>query len=177
MSILVLKKPLFSQIWGHFLVNKSEKSKFLAWIHMEYFHVGIFMIPRVCLIRKCWSQITAFFSVFQWISGYRAQLLIWTFKIALDRSELSVRSRWICSFVPKNTYILDFGNQFYFISWFLNCLSSKQDAKWHPILSLCALWALLRQLIEIWFTKTWQTHLAWLEEVAWWFLSQKLVCM
>ena len=72
MSILVLKKPLFSQIWGHFSVHKSEISKFLARIHMEYFHVAIFVISRVCLIRKYGSQSTAFFSVFHCFSGCRA---------------------------------------------------------------------------------------------------------
>ena len=71
MSTLVLKKPLFSQIWGHFSVHKSEILKFLAWIHMEYFYVGIFEIPGVCLIWKYGSQTTAFFSVFQCFSGYR----------------------------------------------------------------------------------------------------------
>ena len=36
-----------------FLGHKSKISKnFLARIHMEYFHVGIFGIPRVCLIIK-----------------------------------------------------------------------------------------------------------------------------
>ena len=42
-------------------INKSENSKFLAWIHMEYFHVGIFVIPRLCPIRKYGSRNTAFF--------------------------------------------------------------------------------------------------------------------
>ena len=36
------------------------------------------------------------------------------------------------------------------------------DKKRSLICSFC-----FRQLIEIWFTKIWQTHLAWLEEVAW----------
>ena len=74
MSILVLKKPLFSQIWGHFSVHKSEISKFLARIHMEYFHVAFFVIPRVCLIIKYGSQSTAFFYVFQCSSGCRVLL-------------------------------------------------------------------------------------------------------
>ena len=52
MSIKVLKKSLFSQIWGHFSVHKSEKSKFLARIHMKYFHMAISVILRVYLIRK-----------------------------------------------------------------------------------------------------------------------------
>ena len=38
---------------------------------MEYFHVGIFVIPRACLVRKYGSQNTAFFSVFQCSSGCR----------------------------------------------------------------------------------------------------------
>ena len=40
---------------------------------MKYFQMGIFVIPVVCLIRKYWSQTTAFFSVFQCFSGYRAK--------------------------------------------------------------------------------------------------------
>ena len=31
---------------------------------MEYFHLGIFVIPRVYLISKNWSQTQAFFFVF-----------------------------------------------------------------------------------------------------------------
>ena len=38
---------------------------------MEYFHVGIFVILGVCLIRKYGSQTTAFFSIFQCSSGCR----------------------------------------------------------------------------------------------------------
>ena len=37
----------------------------------KYFHMGIFVIPVVCLIRKYGSQTTAFFSAFQCFSGYR----------------------------------------------------------------------------------------------------------
>ena len=44
------------------------------------------------------------------------------------------------------------------------------DKKMYLICSL-----LLRHLILTWFTKIRQTHLAWLEEVAWCFLSRKLV--
>ena len=44
---------------------------------MKYFQMGIFVIPGVCLIRKYWSQTTAFFSVFQCFSGYRV-LYLWT---------------------------------------------------------------------------------------------------
>ena len=76
MSILAPKKPLFSPIWGRFSVHKSEKSKFLAWIHMEYFHVGIFVISGVCLIRKYGSRNTAFFSVFQCSLGCRVPQLL-----------------------------------------------------------------------------------------------------
>ena len=74
-ALLCSKKPLFSPIWGHFSVHKSEKSKFLAWIHMEYFHLGIFVIPRVCLIRKYGSLNTAYFSVDLCFSGCRAYTL------------------------------------------------------------------------------------------------------
>ena len=83
MSTLVLKKPLFSPIWGHISVHKSEKSKFLAWIHMKYFHVGIFVIPRVCLIRKYGSWNTAFFSVFQCSSGCRGKKVFYLFELWL----------------------------------------------------------------------------------------------
>ena len=38
---------------------------------MEYFHMGIFVMSGVCLIRKYGFQTTAFFSVFQCFSGYR----------------------------------------------------------------------------------------------------------
>ena len=48
----------------HLSVHKFEKSKFLARIHMEYFHLGIFVIPRVYLIRKYGSQTQAFFFSF-----------------------------------------------------------------------------------------------------------------
>ena len=62
-SIQVLKRPLFSPIWGHFSVHESEISKFLPWIHMEYFHLGIFVIPGVCLTKKYECKTTAFLGV------------------------------------------------------------------------------------------------------------------
>ena len=49
---------------GHFSVHELEKSKFLARIHMEYFHLGIFVMPWVYLIRKYGSRTQAFFFVF-----------------------------------------------------------------------------------------------------------------
>ena len=56
--------PLFLSNSCHFSVHKTEISKFLARIHMKYFQMGIFVIPGICLIRKYWSQITAFFLYF-----------------------------------------------------------------------------------------------------------------
>ena len=67
----MLKIPLFLSNSCHFVVHKSEISKFLARIHMKYFQMGIFVIPVVCLIRKYGYRNTAFFSVFQSYSGYR----------------------------------------------------------------------------------------------------------
>ena len=56
--------PLFLSNSYHFSVHKTEISKFLARIHMKYFKMGVFVIPGVCLIRKSWSQTTAFFLYF-----------------------------------------------------------------------------------------------------------------
>ena len=58
MSILVQKSGslLLCPILGHYSVHKSKKSYFLGWMHIEYFHLGIFVIPRACLIRKYGSQ-------------------------------------------------------------------------------------------------------------------------
>ena len=54
-----------------YIRHQSEISKFVTRTHMKYFHMGIFVIPGVCLIRKYGSQNTALFSVFQCFSGYR----------------------------------------------------------------------------------------------------------
>ena len=50
----VIKSPpaLLGSKLGHFSVHKFEKSKFLARIHMKYFHMAISVILRVYLIRK-----------------------------------------------------------------------------------------------------------------------------
>ena len=60
-----LKKSSF-ECWNicHFSVHKIEKSKFLAWIHMKYFHMDIFMITGISIIWKYWSQTTTFFLYF-----------------------------------------------------------------------------------------------------------------
>ena len=58
------KVPLFRSKLRHFSVHKFEKLKFIDRIHMEYFHLRIFVIPRVYLIRKYGSQRQAFFSYF-----------------------------------------------------------------------------------------------------------------
>ena len=50
---------------GHISVHKLEKSRFLARIHMEYFQMGIFVIPWVYLIRKYGSQTQVFFWFFK----------------------------------------------------------------------------------------------------------------
>ena len=62
--IQMLKMAIFLANFCPFLVHKLEKSKFLARIHMKYFHLGIFVIPRVYLIRKYGYQTQAFFFVF-----------------------------------------------------------------------------------------------------------------
>ena len=58
----MLKLSLFLSNSCH-SVHKSEISKFLARMHMKYFHMGISVILGVCLIRKYGSQITAFFCI------------------------------------------------------------------------------------------------------------------
>ena len=60
----MLKMAIFQANFWHFLVHKFKKCKFLARIHMEYFHMGIFVTPRVYLIRKYGCQTQAFFFVF-----------------------------------------------------------------------------------------------------------------
>ena len=47
-----------------YIRHQSEISKFVTRTHMKYFHMGIFVIPGVCLIRKYGSQTTAFFLYF-----------------------------------------------------------------------------------------------------------------
>ena len=54
---------------SYFSVQRSEKSEYFAKIHMEYFHVGIFVIPRACLVKKYGFQNKDFFSVFHCSSG------------------------------------------------------------------------------------------------------------
>ena len=66
--------PLFLSNSCHFSVHKTEISKFLARIHMKYFRMGIFVIPGVCLIRKYWSQTTAFFLYFSASRGTMTRL-------------------------------------------------------------------------------------------------------
>ena len=62
MSILVPKSLLFMSNIGPFF--STENSKFLSWIHIKYFHLGIYVTPRACLIRKYGSQSWAFFLYF-----------------------------------------------------------------------------------------------------------------
>ena len=70
MSILVLEKPLFSQLSGNFSVHKSEKSI----LSLEYtwnISIWVCVILMVCQIRKYGSRSTAFLSGFQCSSGCR----------------------------------------------------------------------------------------------------------
>ena len=55
-------KSLFLVLFNdHFSVHKSEKSKFIALIHKEYFHLGIFVIPMPN--QKIWVPNHGIFSV------------------------------------------------------------------------------------------------------------------
>ena len=69
--ILMLKRPLFLSNYGQFSVHKSEKSYFLARTWIKYFHMGIFVILGVYLIKKYGCQSKAFFSVFQCFLDHR----------------------------------------------------------------------------------------------------------
>ena len=55
-----------------FSVHKFEKTNFLARIWMKYFHMGIFVILRVYLVKQYGCQTQAFFSVFQCFLDHRA---------------------------------------------------------------------------------------------------------
>ena len=57
--------PSFLSNLGQFSVNKCEKSNFLARTWIEYFRMGIFVIPSVYLIKKHGCQTQAYISVFQ----------------------------------------------------------------------------------------------------------------
>ena len=61
---LLKKMLLFLSNFHNFLVHKMGKSRFLARTHMEYFHLGIFVIPKVYLIRKYGFQTPEFFNNF-----------------------------------------------------------------------------------------------------------------
>ena len=56
---------------GQFSVHRFEKSNFLARIWIKYFHMGIFVILGVYLIKKYGCQTQAFFSVFQCFLDHR----------------------------------------------------------------------------------------------------------
>ena len=92
MSIKVSKS--LGPILGHFSVHKTEKSKFLCWIHIEYFHLGIFVIPWVCLIRKYGSQNLALFSVFQCFSGYRGYSIAKWFCTSFFVNAITQEAHW-----------------------------------------------------------------------------------
>ena len=68
MSIFMLKRLFLVLFNDHVSVHKSEKSKFIALIHKEYFHLGIFVIPMPN--QKIWVPNHGIFFVFQCISGY-----------------------------------------------------------------------------------------------------------
>ena len=63
-SNLMLKMPLFLSNYGQFSVHKFEKSKFLARTWIEYFHMGIFVILWVYLIKKYGYKAQPFFLYF-----------------------------------------------------------------------------------------------------------------
>ena len=67
----MLKRPLILSDFGQFSVHRFEKSNFLAWTWMKYFHMGIFVILRVCLIKKYGYQTQAFSSVYQCFLDHR----------------------------------------------------------------------------------------------------------
>ena len=78
---------------------------FFARIHIEYFHLGIFVTLGVCLIRKYGSRNTAFFSVFQCFSGYRVASLLWRYPRFVNK--FKIKGRYL---IIKLTYV--------FIQWF-----------------------------------------------------------
>ena len=116
-----------------FSVHKSEISKFIAWIHMEYFHVGIFVIPGVCLIRKYGSRKTAFFSVFQSSSGCRDFCIV-----PLETHLFFSRTGWNLSLFST------FAEK----SWVLSCKMSNLEVgdKTHFIIDNIQQW----KMQEIW---------------------------
>ena len=63
-SILILKMPLLLSNLGEFSEHKFEKSIFLTRTWIEYFHMGIFVILWVYLIKKIWvSKPCIFFCI------------------------------------------------------------------------------------------------------------------
>ena len=69
---------------------------------MEYFHMGIFVIPGVFLIKKYGSQTTAFFSIFQNISRGNVSDICGTYLADPGRSSIVfpldiLKDRWSLS--------------------------------------------------------------------------------
>ena len=105
--------PLFLSNSCHFSVHKTEISKFLARILMEYFHMGIFVMPGVCLIRKYGSQTTAKFPHGSFFDGQPVQQKLrklperdpgWPRKMcSVPKTELSLTCQNLASlYFPKN---------------------------------------------------------------------------
>ena len=90
--------PLFRSNSDHFSVHKSsEMSRFLARILMKYFHMGILVIPGLCLIRKYFFSVFLYFSVSRvtvwsiWFGTFLAHDLKTRTKLLLEPS--IIRSR------------------------------------------------------------------------------------